>query len=125
MRRNEKKGMSLIVLVITIIIMIILASAIILSLNDTNIIGRAEEARTLSDNTNKRQAANIALGEYLLEKELNPNIEQTAEQFVMEKLAAQGIDTTNIAVAGNKVIVGSGASAIKQGVNIGEYVVYY
>ena len=39
-----KKGISLIVLVITIIVMIILAAAIILSLNNAGIIGNANQA---------------------------------------------------------------------------------
>ncbi len=41
----EKKGISLIVLVITIIVMIILAGAIILALNGSDIIGKATEAK--------------------------------------------------------------------------------
>lgn len=44
-----KKGISLIVLVITIIVMIIIAGAIIISLNSTNVINRANEAVTKSD----------------------------------------------------------------------------
>jgi len=49
MKTNEnKKGISLIVLIITILVMIILAAAIILNIDDTKLIGRAEKA--VSDN---------------------------------------------------------------------------
>ena len=41
---KNKKAISLIVLIITIIVMIILASAIIMSLDNTNIFNKAEEA---------------------------------------------------------------------------------
>ena len=41
---KNKRGISLIVLVITIIIMIILAAAVILSLNSSNIVNKAKDA---------------------------------------------------------------------------------
>ena len=85
MKLNNKKGISLIVLVITIVVMIILAVAIILSLQSSGIIGRANEASTKSDEANMLQAANVAYGDYLLEKNLGQtNVE--AEAYVKEKL---------------------------------------
>ena len=114
MEAKNKQGISLIVLVITIIVMIILAGAIILSLNSSNIIGRAEEAKTLSDDASKRQIANVALGEFMLMKQEDPNITETAGDYVERKLQDQGINTDNVAVVDNKVIVGSGDSFIKQ-----------
>lgn len=48
----NKKGISLIVLVITIIVMIIIAGAIILSLNNTNVTARANLATLVSDRAN-------------------------------------------------------------------------
>ena len=47
-----KKGISLIVLVITIIVMIIIAGAIILSLNSSNVTGKATYAKVASDRAN-------------------------------------------------------------------------
>ena len=44
-----KKGISLIVLVITIIVMIIIAGAIIISLNSSNVISKANEAVVKTD----------------------------------------------------------------------------
>jgi len=67
---KNKKGISLIVLVITIIIMIILAGSIILSLQSSGIIGRADEAVRKSNIANKKQAINMAYGEWMLD---NPN----------------------------------------------------
>ncbi|MBR6689380.1 MAG: type II secretion system protein [Clostridia bacterium] len=52
----QKKGISLIVLVITIIVMIILAAAVVISLNNTGIINRANEA---VDSTNTKQVEQI------------------------------------------------------------------
>ena len=54
---QRKKGISLIVLVITIIVMIILAGAIILSLNNAGIIGKASEA---VEKTNLKQVQTLA-----------------------------------------------------------------
>jgi len=60
------KGISLIVLVITIIIMIVLAGAIILSLNSSNIIGKASEAKTKVDMATVKEQIEFAKGEALL-----------------------------------------------------------
>ena len=60
---QSKKGISLIVLVITIIVMIILAAAIIISLNNTGIIENSNKA---VDETNEKtivELANLAWGE--------------------------------------------------------------
>ncbi len=52
-----KKGISLIVLVITIIVMIIIAGAIIISLSQTNVISQAEKARLESNNAEIKSIA--------------------------------------------------------------------
>ena len=59
----QKKGISLIVLVITIIIMIILAAAIIISLNNTGIIGNANKAVDETNEKTVQEIANLAWGE--------------------------------------------------------------
>ena len=51
-----KKGISLIVLVITIIVMIIIAGAIIISLNSSNVISQANTAVESSDIANIKSA---------------------------------------------------------------------
>ena len=59
----QKKGISLIVLVITIIVMIILAAAIIISLNNTGIIGNANKAVDETNEKTVQEIANLAWGE--------------------------------------------------------------
>ena len=60
-----KKGISLIVLVITIIVMIIIAGAIIISLNGTNVVDRANEAVTKSDVANLKSALTLEYAEMM------------------------------------------------------------
>jgi len=60
---QKKKGISLIVLVITIIVMIVLAGAIILSLNNSGIIGKANEAVRDTDEATVRELAQMAWAE--------------------------------------------------------------
>lgn len=55
-----KKGISLIVLVITIIVMIIIAGAIIISLNSSNVISQANKAVTDSDLANAKNTCMLA-----------------------------------------------------------------
>ena len=56
----NKRGISLIVLVITIIVMIILATSIILSLNGSGIIGRANKAKKDTDYQSAKEVAVMA-----------------------------------------------------------------
>ena len=86
---KNKKGISLIVLVITIIIMIILAGAIILALNNSGIIGRAEEARDKSDTSTLKEAANVAYGEWTLARQMDGET-KSADKYVKDKLKDQG-----------------------------------
>jgi len=56
---QKKKGISLIVLVITIIVMIVLAGAIILSLNKAGIIGKANQAVKDTDEATLKEIAQL------------------------------------------------------------------
>ena len=64
--KEQKKGISLIVLVITIIVMIILASAVIISLSNSNIITKAKEAVLKTDVKNFAQELSVSLAEQKL-----------------------------------------------------------
>lgn len=55
-----KKGISLIVLVITILVLAILAGAIIISLSSTNVIEQASKAATAADLANAKSALTLA-----------------------------------------------------------------
>ncbi|MBR6614128.1 MAG: leucine-rich repeat protein [Clostridia bacterium] len=57
--KNNKKGISLIVLVITIIVMIILAASVVITLSNTGIIGKASEATTMTDLKSLQQEADV------------------------------------------------------------------
>ena len=63
---KNKKGISLIVLVITIIVMIILAAAIILSLSNSGIISKANKAKADNDVSNAKELVEVAHSEWLL-----------------------------------------------------------
>ena len=67
MLKNRKKGITLIVLVITIVILLILAGISISALTNTGIFGKVEEAKRTTENAEKEQRE--ILSEY--EKELN------------------------------------------------------
>lgn len=54
-----KKGISLIVLVITIIVLAILAGAVIISLSNQNIISQASDAKTAADLANAKNAVTL------------------------------------------------------------------
>lgn len=102
--KTNKKGISLIVLVITIIVMIILAATIILTLDGNNIIGKAQEAKTKNDTASIKEAASVFLAEYDLATKrgtLNPE-EISANDYVMEKLEDMNIDTSDIYITEKK-----------------------
>ena len=134
MKIKQKKGISLIVLVITIIIMIILAAAIILSLNASGVIERANKARQDTDLATKKEAALMALSEYNLLSAANDSTvaNMDATTYVRAKLNDKGIDASDITIENGQIVIGgtvvelagSGASAIAKGVALGEYVAY-
>ena len=90
-----KKGISLIVLVITIIIMIILAGAIILTLNNSGIIGRATEATDKSDKATLKEATNVAYSEWTLARQMDGET-KSADEYVKDKLKDQGFSDEDL-----------------------------
>src|SRR5574344_1448163 len=62
-RVNANKGISLILLVITIIIMIILATVIILTLSGNGIISKANQAAASNDLSELQSAVNLKISE--------------------------------------------------------------
>ena len=85
MEIKHKRGISLIVLVITIIVMIILAAAIILSIQSSDIIGKANKAKSDANASNIKEAAAIASSEW----ELMTAAEKagmTYEEYMKEKM---------------------------------------
>ncbi len=130
LNKENKRGISLIVLVITIIVMIILAAAIILSLNSSGIIGKANEATAKSDAANLKEAASVKLAEYELAKQLGEleDPDQTASEYVKEKLSGE-MDTSGLAITPDgEILTGLTEIAVKfveAGVEIGAVVEGY
>ncbi len=77
-----KKGISLIVLVITIIVMIIIAGAIIISLNSTNVINRADEAVIATDVSSINDQLHMAYVDLKLEDAYRSKNDFTASTAV-------------------------------------------
>jgi len=131
MKKENKRGISLIVLVITIIVMIILATAIILSLSSSGIIGKANKAVTDTNNANKKELAGLLMAEYELgvqTGDIDPAVTSLRE-YVKEEMENASVDTSDVAITedGN-VLVGLNKVAVKfaeAGVKIGDPVVGY
>ena len=100
---QKKKGISLIVLVITIIVMIILAASVVVSLNNTGIINKAGQTVDL---TNERQVQDLA-GLVWAECYLDPDKKEDIVNSVKNELANQGVteDKWNIEVSNNGIVV--------------------
>ena len=88
MKKTNKQGVSLIVLVITIIVMIILAGTIILSLDNNGIIGKAQEA---VDKTNLAEVQNLAQLAWAEAYLNNVRTDEDLTEAVMEALDKQEI----------------------------------
>ena len=86
MKRN-KSGISLIVLVITIIVMIILAGSVVITLSNSGIIDKANEAVSASDLNQVQHAATLIWVDAYLDGEENLN-----EQYIRGELAKDGIN---------------------------------
>lgn len=121
--KAKKKGISLIVLVITIIVMIILAAAIIITLANNGIIGRANEAVEGINEAQVREMANLAWAELYLDGE-----EITAGKII-DYLKANGMTDAelskyDIKLEGDKVVVTLIGGSKPSG-ELNEYGFYY
>ena len=86
-----KKGISLIVLVITIIVMIILAATVVIAMSNNGIIERANHAVKITDEKQVQDLAALAWAEAYLDEDRT----ETLEKVVTDKLAEQGVTTTD------------------------------
>ncbi len=89
MKFNKSKGISLIVLIITIIVITILTGSIIITASTSNIIREANKAVNNSNKANGRQTATLAKAEYEL---ISPNEKEniTLRSYVENKLRKTG-----------------------------------
>ena len=135
----QKKGISLIVLVITIIVMIILAAAIIISLNNTGIISNANKAVDETNEKTVQEIANLAWGEAYtngertvaglksaVEKALENNNVDTKDYII--NVTESGVDITKSSNQTSEVWVQTSDRTVIRGsqvLNIGDVIKYH
>jgi len=123
---KNKRGISLIVLVITIIVMIILASAIILSLRSSGIIGRANEAKTKSDIANAKEVVSLAYAEWELDQASLKGTYSNFSAYATAKLVEAGFDTESMYITEEgELVTGPAAFFTKNNIAIGTEVTGY
>lgn len=137
---TSKRGISLIVLAITIIVMIILATAIILSVSGNNVMDSAKEAANASDVANAKHAVAVAKGEWELgEVEGYTTFKAYAEAKLKEAgfrttgngginvLEAGAVTTIYVDNAGKQVLIPEGyvASSVETEDDVSEGLVIY
>ena len=102
--KNEmrgKKGITLIALVITIIVLLILAGVTIATLTgDNGLLQKAGEAKQASDNATTDEKVRLAQAEYELEMRSNPNVNQsdTIKLNVMTNALRKAFNDDNMEV---------------------------
>ncbi len=98
----QKKGISLIVLVITIIVMIILAATVVITLSNTGIIDRADQAVQVTDEKQIQQLADVAWAEAYAE---GIRDREKIKEYIENKFEENNINVTkyNIIVLANGV----------------------
>ena len=89
-QKNKQKGITLIALVVTIIVLIILAGVSInMLVGDNGIITQAQSAQRETEEAEAREKLEMALLDLQMEKYTNPNYND--EQFIKDYLASQGM----------------------------------
>ncbi len=98
-----KKGISLIVLVITIIVMIILAASVVITLSNTGVINRASEAVDLTNEASVQDLAALIWADAYMDNKRD----ETLVEDVKIKLEQQGIteDKWNIIISNSGIYV--------------------
>ena len=114
---QKKNGISLIVLVITVIVMIILAGAIIVTLNNSGIINKASEAVEKTNEATVNELAQTKWAEAYLKTDKS---QEALEEYVLRELEKAGVDIDeySIKVTTDGVRVIKSVIAIVDGVPI-------
>ena len=125
--KKQKKGISLIVLVITIIVMIILAAAIVISLNNANIINSANKAVSDTNLKSVKTAAELAYSKYIIQNKTVPDLGNQITEDLINDGTITGEDYV-IKILNKQVFViikGSLAELYLDGtLKIGDFVAY-
>ena len=97
--KTKRRGISLIVLAITIIVMIIIATAIILKVNDDAILDNAEKAALDTNKANLEESATIIKINYNYKKRVN-RITDSLADYMEAELLKQGYTEKEIGCVG-------------------------
>ena len=124
---QKKQGISLIVLVITIIVMIILAASVVITLSNTGVINRASQAVDLTNESQVQDLAALTWADAYMDNKRGTDLVNE----VTTKLGEQGVtsDKWNITVTDTGVTVtnknsGSGLGSLITAANYGDKVDY-
>ena len=126
---KNKQGISLIVLVITIIVMIILAASVVITLSNTGVIGRANEAVDLTNEAQVQDLAALTWADAYMDNKRGTDLVNE----VTTKLGEQGVtsDKWNITITDTGVVVtnknsssGTGLGSLITAANYGDKVDY-
>ena len=122
-----KKGISLIVLVITIIVMIILAASVVITLSNTGVINKATQAVDASDESQVQDLATMIWMDAYLDPTKRANIEDVVKQELFNKGIKEDkwnivVTSTGVSVTSTKNSVGLGTLITKD--NYGDTVDY-
>ncbi len=108
-----KKGISLIVLVITIIVMIILAATVVITLTNTGIIERANEAVVISDKKQVQQISDVIWAETYADKFRGEALKIEVERRLKEQ--GINIDYWNILITNSGIIMSDKVASVEAG----------
>ena len=104
---KKSKGISLIVLVVTILVLSILAATVIISLSNTNIIMEATNAKNAADIANMKEAANLIYANSYLEKNGTVTRENIVAGLKSQGFSDEQIDLIKIEVKDGEVTIQS------------------
>ena len=116
-----KKGISLIVLVITIIVMIILAASVVLTLSNTGIIERANHATQLTNKNQLQTSIDLMLGDMMLANNgQKPNSFELVEELYSNNIITD-LQKTEMLANGGELKVGEDIVRIDTSTDIDTY----
>lgn len=121
MKLNNKKGISLIVLVITIIVMIIIAGAIIIGINNSNIIEKANDASSRYNESIGKEEDVLHAAENLLASQDNGGVFNLLD--IQGKVLSYDRNTTVTDEYGNEIVVPAGFIITTDAKNVVEGIV--
>lgn len=129
--KKEDKGITLIALVLTIIVLLLLAGiSISMITGQDGIVNKAVKAKESTEQASKEEKVKLLLAEYniAVSQQDEKVKDKTARDYIKGKLNAEGIDTSDIAITDNgEFQIGlseTSVSFIENNIEVGHYVSY-